>query len=141
MKYQKIMAAAGALALLYLGWRGFGWPGVALVGGGVVFWIMLHVTRFMLVMQRAAVRPKGYVGSAVMLNARLQPGMNLMTLVSLTRSLGEPVSQQPEIWRWSDDAGSYVDCEFADGKLVRHTLVRPAQPDDAPPAGSPTPAP
>jgi hypothetical protein len=37
------------------------------------------------VMRKAANRPMGYVGSAVMLNARLKPGVNLMHVVAMTR--------------------------------------------------------
>ena len=34
----------------------------------------------------------GYVGSAVMLNARLKPGVNLMHVMAMTQSLGERLS-------------------------------------------------
>ena len=81
-----------------------------------------------IVMRRAAERPIGYVGSAVMLNAKLKPKVNLMHVVALTRSLGERLSeegQEPEIYRWTDGTDSHVTCEFVNGRLVKWTLVRP----------------
>ena len=91
-------------------------------------WLLLHFTRLMTVMRRAAERPIGYVGSAVMLNAKLKPKVNLMHVVALTRSLGERLSeegQEPEIYRWTDGTDSHVTCEFVNGRLVKWTLVRP----------------
>ena len=104
--------------------------GVALAAGGLVMWLLLHFTRMLQVMQRAAHRPKGYVDSAVMLNAKLRAGMTLLHVVAMTRSLGEqrsPKDEQPEVFRWTDTGGSYVDCTFAGGKLVGHQLTRPAE--------------
>jgi len=80
------------------------------------------------VLQRAAARPVGYVGSAVMLNARLKPKLTLLHVIGLARALGEqlsPKDEQPEIFRWTDGTASHVTCEFAQGKLVKWTLVRP----------------
>ncbi len=56
--------------------------------------------------EKAANRPMGYVGSAVMLNARLKPGVNLMHVMAMTQSLGERLSAenaQPEVYRWTDE--------------------------------------
>lgn len=39
-----------------------------------MMWALLHYTRLVNVMKKAANRPIGYVGSAVMLNARLSEG-------------------------------------------------------------------
>ena len=60
------------IGLVLVGYASAGWPGVAAVVGGLVMWALLHFTRLMNVMKKAANRPMGYVGSAVMLNARLK---------------------------------------------------------------------
>ena len=80
------------------------------------------------VLQRASNRPVGYCDSAVMLNAKLRPGVNLLHVIAMTRALGEqlsPKEQQPEIYRWTDGTASTVTCEFARGKLVKWELFRP----------------
>jgi hypothetical protein len=90
--------------------------------------MLLHYPRTMTVRHRAADRPIGYCDSAVMLNVKLRPGVNLLHVVAMTRSLGEqltPKEEDPEIFRWTDGSASYVDCEFTGGKLVKWTLVRP----------------
>ena len=128
MNARNVMIPLGLLALLYLAYDSLGWTGVAAVGGGILMWLLLHFTRLMTVMRRAAERPIGYVGSAVMLNAKLKPKVNLMHVVALTRSLGERLSeegQDPEIYRWTDGTDSHVTCEFVNGRLVKWTLVRP----------------
>lgn len=137
MQLKKIVVPLIGLAALFVAFRSYGWPGVALVGGALVMWALLHVTRMMQVMKRAAERPIGYVGSAVMLNAKLKPGMNLLHVVAMTRALGQllsPKDQQPEVYRWTDGGGSYVDCTFQDGKVVQWQMTRPEPPAEAPPA-------
>jgi hypothetical protein len=103
--------------------------------------MLLHFTRLMRVLQRAAKRPIGYVDSAVMLNAKLKPGVTLLHVIAMTRALGElltPKDTQPELYRWTDGSESNVSCEFLHGKLVKWELSRPAQSDEgdttAPPA-------
>jgi hypothetical protein len=140
MNWQKIFVPVAGVVLIAGAWRAGGWPGVAVVTGGIVMWVLLHFTRMMTVLKRSADRPVGWVGSAVMLNARLKPGVNLLHVMAITRSLGELVSpkdSQPEIFRWTDGSESSVSCEFANGKLVKWTLVRPPA---APEAGD-APAP
>lgn len=117
-----------AIGLLAFAWRQYGWPGVAAVSGGLVFWLLLHWTRLMTVMKRAADRPMGWVASAVMLNAKLKPGANLMHVIALTRSLGERLSaegEEPERWRWTDNGGSSVTVTFQDGRVTGWELQRP----------------
>jgi len=95
---------------------------------GLVMWLLLHFTRMMQVLKRATNQPVGYVGSAVMLNAKLRKGVTLLHVIALTRALGELRSvkdQQPELFRWTDGTQSFVTCEFAGGKLVKWELVRP----------------
>jgi hypothetical protein len=131
MNWKKIAGPVLVLALLAGAWRAYGWGGVALAAGAVVMYALLHVNRMMHVLGRAAKRPKGHVGSAVMLNAKLRPGVNLLHVMALTNSIGEPLSapgEQPEIFRWTDGTQSSVTCEFADGKLAKWSLARPASP-------------
>jgi multisubunit Na+/H+ antiporter MnhB subunit len=128
MNFQKIVLPVLGVVIVAVAWRGYGWPGVALAGGGIVMWMLLHFTRVMKVLQRASKRPVGYCDSAVMLNAKLRPGVNLLHVLAMTRALGEQVSpkeQQPEVYRWSDGSASTVTCEFAHGKLVKWELFRP----------------
>lgn len=128
MNLRNIFAPAGVIGLVLVGYASAGWPGVAAVVGGLVMWALLHFTRLMNVMKKAANRPMGYVGSAVMLNARLKPGVNLMHVMAMTQSLGERLSAenaQPEVYRWTDGTQSHVTCEFANGRLQKWTLERP----------------
>lgn len=128
MGIRRIAAAVFGGALLFWGYRQFGWPGVAAVAGGLVLWILLHFTRLMTVMQRAARRPIGHVDSAVMLNSRLHAGLPLVNVIGLARALGQqlsPQGDQPEVYRWTDPGGSSVQARFANGKLLDWGLKRP----------------
>ena len=128
MNMRNIVVPLGLAVLLFAAFDSLGWKGVAAVGGGIVMWLLLHFTRLMTVMRRAYERPMGYVGSAVMLNAKLKPKVNLMHVVALTRSLGVRLSeegQDPEVYRWTDGTDSHVTCEFVNGRLVKWTLERP----------------
>ena len=143
MQLQRILVPAGCLLLLGVAWRSYGWAGVAVAGGALVMWLLLHFTRLMTILKRAANRPIGHVGSAVMLNAKLKAGVTLMHVIALTRSLGEqrsPKDEQPERFRWTDGGGSHVTCEFRGGKLVSWALERP-QPEPDQPPGEPPSAP
>ncbi|MCB2016086.1 MAG: glycerate kinase [Hydrogenophaga sp.] len=129
MNLHRIAVPLLILGLLAMAWRQLGWPGVAAVGGGLVMWLLLHVTRLMRVMKRAADRPVGQVDSAVMLNARLQPGLNLMQVIALTRALGERLGvedEEPERWRWTDTGGSSVTVRLTGGRVTGWDLHRPA---------------
>ena len=132
MNLQKVFVPVAGLVVLGFAWRQYGWPGVAVVAGGIVMFLLLHFTRTMTVLKRASSRPIGYVASAVMLNAKLKPGMTLLHVVAMTRSLGElrsPPDTQPETYRWKDGGESHVDGVFAGGKLREWTLVRPGTTD------------
>src|SRR3954465_861960 len=131
MNFRKFIPPIVGVILIVAAYRGYGWPGVGLVVTGIVTWTLLHFTRMMKVLQRASKRPVGYVDSAVMLNAKLRPGVNLLHVLAMTRALGEQISpkeQQPEIYRWTDGGASNVTCEFAHGKLVKWELFRPQAP-------------
>ena len=142
MSLQKFLVPLGGVVLLTMGYLNWGWAGVAGVAGGLLMFLLLHFTRTMQVMRRAADRPIGYVDSAVMLNAKLKPKMTLLHVVAMTRSLGElrsPRDEQPEVYRWRDNGESFVDATFAEGKLVQWQLTRPAPPADAPAAETDAP--
>ena len=140
MNLRNMFVPLAAVGALVFGFVSYGWPGVAAVGGGLLMWALLHFTRLMNVLKKAANRPIGHVGSAVMLNAKLRAGVNLMHVVAMTRSLGQLLSDdgaQPELYRWTDGSRSFVTCEFKNGKLVKWELVRPAQEEEVPPAVAP----
>jgi hypothetical protein len=87
-------------------------------------------------MKRASKRPIGFVDSAVMLNAKLKPGMNLMHVIAMTRALGQTESAkdaQPEIFSWRDGSQTLVRTVFVAGKLQSWTLDRPFQATDITP--------
>ncbi len=135
MTWQRILTLLAAIALGAGAWRAGGWSGLALLGSGLVLWFMLYYTRLINVMKRAADQPIGYVGSAVMLNAKLKQGQALLHVVALTRSLGErlsPEGTQPERYRWTDPGESSVTAEFDGGKLTSWQLDRPAAPAPVP---------
>jgi hypothetical protein len=114
-----------ALVALVAGWVGYGWPGVAMAVSVVVFWLLLQFSRAVRVMRMAATRPMGRVASAVMLQAQLRPGLTMMKVVTLTRSLGQRQGDSEDTWRWQDEGGAAVVLHFAQGKLVSWALERP----------------
>ena len=133
MLFQKFLLPLGCVALLLGAFHFYAWPGLALAGGALVMWLLLHFSRMMQILKRAANRPIGYVDSAVMLNAKLRPGVNLLHAVAMTRALGElqsPPDTQPEVFRWTDGSDSQVSCVFLHGKLQSWELKRPNPPDD-----------
>lgn len=128
------MPLVGAV-LVVASYRAYGWMGVAAAAGFLVMWLLLHFTRLMAVLRKAADSPIGHVGSAVMLNARLRAGVTLMHVIAMTRALGALQSrenEQPEVYRWTDAGGSHVTCEFLHGRLTRWTLVRPSPTESQP---------
>jgi hypothetical protein len=133
MQFQKYLVPIASVVLVAAAYRAYGWGGVAIAVGALVMWVLLHFTRMMTVLSRAAKRPLGYVDSAVMLNAKLKPGVTLLHVMAMTRALGEllsPKDTQPELFRWTDGSQSSVTCEFRQGKLVKWELSRPTQPED-----------
>ena len=138
MNFQKILVLLGGIVLVGLAYRAYGWAGVAMAVTGGVMWMLLHFTRLMQVLKRAAKRPIGFVDSAVMLNAKLRSKVTLMHVIALTKSLGQletPKDAQPEIFTWTDGSQSVVRCEFLNGRLKSWTLTRPEVTED-PPNGS-----
>jgi hypothetical protein len=130
MNISRIWVPIGVVVFVAGAWHQYQWQGVAIASGAVVMWILLHFTRMVTVLSRAANRPVGHVGSAVMLNVKLQKGVNLMHVIALTKSLGQRLSEanaQPEIYKWTDSGDSHVVCSFQSGKLVSWELTRPAE--------------
>jgi hypothetical protein len=128
MNFNKILAPAAIVIFTIGAWQSFQWAGIALAVGGVVMWILLHFTRMVTILKKAADRPIGHVASAVMLNAKLKKGATLMHVIAMTRALGELLSEkdtQPEVYRWTDTGQSHVTCTFVGGKLSTWTLERP----------------
>lgn len=116
-----------AAAALFAGWRSYGWPGIALAFSVIVFWLLLQFNRSVRVMRAASESPLGRIDSAVMLNAKLREGLPMLEVVKLTKSLGQRVSEDPEVWRWADDGGSSVEVTFINGRCTRWTLQRPLE--------------
>ncbi len=144
MNLQSILLPLGGIVLAVAGYRAWGWSGLALAVGALVMWQLLHFTRMLQVLKRAAHRPIGHVDSAVMLHSKLRPGMPLLHVVAMTRALGlleSPKDTQPERFRWTDGSASSVLCVFLGGKLQSWELTRPAADDAAGPTGSSVPAP
>ena len=128
MNFSKFLIPIGVVLFVAGAWQQYQWAGVAVASGAVVMWILLHFTRMVTVLSRAANRPVGHVGSAVMLNAKLKKGVNLMHVIAMTKSLGERLSAenvQPEVYKWTDEGASFVTCTFKDGKLVQWDMTRP----------------
>lgn len=124
------------LAALFaaLAWHSYGWQGLLFAASATVFWLLLQFSRSLRVMKNAAAAPVGSVDSAVMLNARLKPGMTLLQVIALTKSLGRRLDEAGDAWAWTDAGGSTVELHFAAGRLTRFTLVRPEADEPSPPA-------
>ena len=128
MNFSKFLIPIGVVLFVAGAWQQYQWAGVAVASGAVVMWILLHFTRMVTVLSRAANRPVGHVGSAVMLNAKLKKDVNLMHVIAMTKSLGERLSAenaQPEVFKWTDEGESFVTCTFKDGKLIQWDMTRP----------------
>ena len=139
MNFRKILVPVAGVVLVLGAYRAYGWPGVAFAASAIVLYLLLHFNRTMQVLRRASDRPIGSVASAVMLNAKLRKGRTLLHVVAMTRALGEqrsPKNEQPELFRWTDAGGSYVDAEFHGGKLKSWSLTRPPQDEQPDESGS-----
>jgi hypothetical protein len=112
-------------AAVVAGWFGYGWPGVVLAATVIAFWMLLRFSRALRVLRNAGRAPVGHVESAVMFNAKLQPGMRLLDLVKLAGSLGERVGDAPEVWRWTDTGGAAVEATLRAARLGQWRLLRP----------------
>ena len=128
MNFSKLLAPLAILVFAVGAWHAFQWAGIALAVGGVLMWVLLHFTRMVTILKKAANRPIGFVASAVMLNAKLQKGVTLMHVIAITRSLGQLQTEkdaQPEVFLWRDEGQSQVTATFVGGKLTTWSLHRP----------------
>jgi len=116
-----------AAAAVIVGYWGYGWPGVILGATATVFWLLLQFSRALRAMRLAAEAPVGRVPSAVMLHARLHPGMRLTDVIKITHSLGRKVGDDPETFAWCDESGAEVQIEFARGRSRVCQLKRNGQ--------------
>lgn len=126
-----ILGWALAALLLALAWQSWGGQGVVAALTFIVFWLLLQFNRAVRTMKNASSAPVGHVPSAVMLHAKLKPGMTMLQVVGMTKSLGHKLDEAGDRWAWADDGGSRVTLQFAAGKLVQFGLERPPE---APPA-------
>ena len=115
-----------AVVAVAVGYASYGWRGVLLALSVVVFWLLLQFSRALRVMRQAAGRPIGQIDSAVMLNARLRPGLKLLDILPMTGRLCQKVADDPETFVWTDAGGDRVRVELRAGKLVAHALERAA---------------
>ncbi len=116
------VGVALALAALVLGGLLLGWQGVVFATTGIVFWLLLQMSRLMRVMKMAGAAPLGSVANAVTLHAQLHAGMKLVDLITLAGSLG--VKQAPETFAWRDGGGDTVEVVLRKGRLAEWRLVR-----------------
>lgn len=131
-----------AVIAVAVGYAGYGWPGVVLAVTVIVFWLLLQFSRALRVMRQAAARPIGAIDNAVMLHARLRPGLRLLDILPLTRSLGQKVADDPETFVWTDAGGDRVRVQLRGGRTTAVMLERAAtDPGAATPADGPAPAP
>jgi hypothetical protein len=115
---------AAAIAAGFFGW---GWRGVVLALTVIAFWLLLQFSRALRVLRGAASAPVGHVDSAVMLHAKLRPGLRLHDVIAITRSLGHKLDDRRETYVWRDGGGDEVELEFNGGRCTRWRLRR-AQP-------------
>lgn len=113
-----------AVVALFTGWSSYGWPGLALALTVIMFWLVLQFNRATKAMRNASCAPVGYVDSAVMFNARLHAGLPMLKVITLTRSLGRRIAEQPETWYWADASGAQVTVVFNEGRCASWALTR-----------------
>jgi hypothetical protein len=111
-----------ALAALVAGGAFFGWQGIVFATTGIVFWLLLQMSRLMRLMQKAGAAPMGSVANAIMLSSKLHEGMTLVELIKLTGSLGAKQAQDTYVWR--DSGGDAVEVVLKQGKLAEWRLLR-----------------
>jgi hypothetical protein len=113
-----------ALGAVVLGGWQWGWQGVVLAVTCIVFWLLLQFNRAVRVMRMAAARPVGTVDSAVMLHSKLHPGMRMLEILPLTRSLGKAHEGAEEVYEWADESGARVMIQMRSGRISELSLHR-----------------
>jgi hypothetical protein len=84
-------------------------------------WLLLHFTRLMTIVRRASNQPIGYVGSAVMLNAKLKPKVSLMHVIAMTRRWASACRRKARIRKSSAGPTAPLPC---------HLRIRRRPPDE-----------
>jgi hypothetical protein len=135
-----VIGWALAVVAIAVGYASYGWPGVALAITVIVFWLLLQFSRTLRVMRGASNAPVGRVPSAVMFNTKLKPGLRMLDLLQMTKSLGQRVGESPEVWRWTDDGDVAVEVTFSGGRVSAWALKRPPPEGDGSPAPRPSDA-
>jgi hypothetical protein len=121
-----------AVLAIGIGYMSYGWQGVALGITMIVFWLLLQFSRTLRAMRKAGEAPLGLVSSAVMLSTKLRTGLKMLEVLALAGSLGERVSEQPEVWRWHDTGGDAILLTFEQGGLSSWVMQRAPMPDERP---------
>lgn len=113
-----------SLACVAVGAWVWGWRGVVLALSVVAFWAVLQFNRSLRLMRQAGRNPVGRISSAAAFQATLARGESLLQIIGRTQSLGQRVSQEPEVWRWADAGGDAVQVRFERGRVADWTLLR-----------------
>lgn len=132
-RFRPFLFPALAVAIAYAAWQAYGWKGLILAALMISFWLLLHFTKLMRLLQAAAKRPIGHVRNARVLHGQLKTGMPLVEVVRRTLSLGLRHSKpehDPEVLEWGDENGDAVICTFLRGRLQTFEL-RLAEPASA----------
>jgi len=128
MNWKKFFIPLVAVGIAIWAYLILGGQGLAFFATLAVMWLLLHFTRLIQVLKRAAKNPIGSVGSAVKLNAKLRNKLSLLHVIAMTRSLGElqpAVDSKQEVYTWQDASQSVVRCVFVNGQLQSWSLTRP----------------
>lgn len=124
-RLRPLLFPALAVAIAYAAWQAYGWKGLILAALMISFWLLLHFTKLMRLLQAAAKRPMGHVRNAKVLHGSLKKGMPLVEVVRRTLSLGLRHSKpehDPEVLEWGDENGDAVICTFLRGRLQTFEL-------------------
>jgi hypothetical protein len=129
-----ILVGAAVLA----GWWAWGWQGLILALTLIVFWLLLQFRRATRALHNAARRPIGQVDSVVMMQSRLEPGMQMAELLQISGSLGLQQGGRDE-WLWADAAGNEILVTLRRAVVIRWAIGRPdgAESDAEPGAAAP----
>ncbi|MFM2118827.1 MAG: hypothetical protein RL722_295 [Pseudomonadota bacterium] len=135
MMMKRLSSPGGNLVLVgsavLAGWWAWGWQGLVLAITLIVFWALLQFRRATRALELAARRPVGSLDSIVMLQSRLDTGMQMAEVLALTGSLGIQQGHHDD-WLWRDAAGDEIVLSFRRGVLVRWAVAR----QDSGPSGT-----
>jgi hypothetical protein len=121
--------ALGAVAVGAVAW---GWRGALLGATAAVFGMLLQFTIALRAMRDAARAPVGRVADVQRFARWLRPGLRLVQLVRATGSLGEAVSDQPEVWCWRDAQGGQIQVTLVHGRVTTWTVADAPGAQDGP---------